>query len=371
MRKKVVVTGADGFIGRNVMARLRRMESLEVETIILDDGPESYAEKLQGADAIIHLAGVNRPKNVSEFQEGNSSLTQQLLDNVDKAKTPKFIITSSAQAVLDNPYGVSKLEAEQAVEEAVGKGTVEGVIYRLPGVFGKWCLPNYNSVVATFCHNIAHDLPIEIRDPEYAVTLVYVDDVAAALLGHLDSPAEEGKLTRPEISTTFSISLGELAQTLRDFRESRKSLQAPKVGDTLEKYLYSTYLSYLPRKEFSYPMELRSDNRGDLFEWIKSPGFGQIFVSTTKPGITRGNHFHHTKVEKFLVIRGEAIIRFRKIDEEAVIEYPVSGEHPQVVDIPPGYTHNITNTGEGELITLFWANEIFDQERPDTYFLEV
>lgn len=369
--KKVVVTGADGFIGRNAMARLNRAENLEIETITLDDSPESYAIKLQGADVVIHLAGVNRPKDVSEFREGNSSLTQQLLDSVDKTKAPKFIITSSAQAALDNPYGHSKLEAEQAVEEAAGKGIVEGVIYRLPGVFGKWCLPNYNSVVATFCHNIAHDLPVEIRDPEYTVTLVYVDDVVAALVSHLENPAKKGNLTRPEISTTFSVTLGRLAQTLRNFRESRKSLLAPKVGDTLEKYLYSTYLSYLRRDEFGYPMELRTDNRGDLFEWIKSPGFGQIFVSTTKPGITRGNHFHHTKVEKFLVIRGEAVIRFRKIDEEEIIEYPVSGGEPQVVDIPPGYTHNITNTGEGELITLFWANEIFDQEKPDTYFLEV
>lgn len=369
--KKIVVTGSDGFIGRNLMARLTRLENLEVATITLDDGPESYPEKLKGADVVIHLAGVNRPKNVEEFQEGNTSLTEQLLDSVDKEKAPKFIITSSAQAVLDNPYGHSKLEAEKAIEKATEQQIIEGLIYRLPGVFGKWCLPNYNSVVATFCHNIANGLPIEIRDPDYALTLVYVDDVVAALISHLDEAAAAGKLSRPEISTTFSVTLGKLAETLRRFKESRQSLLAPQVGDTLEKYLYSTYLSYLPRKEFNYPMELRTDNRGDLFEWIKSPEFGQVFISTTQPGITRGNHFHHTKVEKFLVIRGEAVIRFRKIDEEEVIEYPVSGAKPQVVDIPPGYTHNITNTGESELITLFWANEIFDQQRPDTYFLEV
>lgn len=369
--RKIVVTGSEGFIGRNLMARLDRVEDLTIETITLDDTPESYPSKLKNADVVVHLAGVNRPRDVEEFIEGNSNLTKQLLESVDNNKTPKFIITSSVQAVLDNPYGYSKLEAEGAIEEATKKGAVEGIIYRLPGVFGKWCRPNYNSVVATFCHNIANNLPIEVRDPNFGVTLVYVDDVVTALLNHLERPAEKGKLSRPEISTTFSISLGKLADTLRGFRESRKSLQAPKVGDTLEKCLYSTYLSYLPKTAFSYSMELRSDNRGDLFEWIKSPRFGQIFVSTTKPGITRGNHFHHTKVEKFLVIRGEAIIRLRKIDEAEIIEYPVSGEHPQVVDIPPGYTHNITNTGGGELITLFWANEIFDQERPDTYFLEV
>ncbi|WP_277679714.1 NAD-dependent epimerase/dehydratase family protein [Gracilibacillus dipsosauri] len=369
--KKVVVTGSDGFIGRNLMARLNRIEDLEVATITLGDSPESYEGKLKDADVIVHLAGVNRPKNVEEFVEGNTNLTQQLLDKVDKQLPPKFIITSSAQAVLDNPYGHSKREAELAVEEATKNKLIEGIIYRLPGVFGKWCLPNYNSVVATFCHNIAHGLPIEIRDSDYAVTLVYIDDVVASLIKHLDEPAQAGKLTRPEISTTFSITLGKLSETLKSFKESRKNLRAPAVGDTLEKYLYSTYLSYLPRDQFSYPMELRTDNRGDLFEWIKSPDFGQVFVSTTKPGITRGNHFHHTKTEKFLVIRGEAVIRFRKIDETEVIEYPVSGDRPQVVDIPPGYTHNITNTGESELITLFWANEIFDQERPDTYFLEV
>lgn len=371
MKRKIVVTGSEGFIGGNLMARLSRIEDLEIETITLADEPSNYPGKLRNADVIVHLAGVNRPKNVDEFLQGNTNLTQQLLADVDKSKPPKFIITSSAQAVLDNPYGHSKLEAEKAVEEATAKNIIEGIVYRLPGVFGKWCLPNYNSVVATFCHNIANDLPIEIRDSEYAVTLVYIDDVVSAIIDDLAQPAAAGKLSRPEIKNTFAVTLGALADTLKGFKEGRKNLHAPKVGDTLEKYLYSTYLSYLPHDQFSYPVNLRTDDRGDLFEWIKSPDFGQIFISTTKPGVTRGNHYHHTKTEKFLVIRGEAIIRFRKIDETHIVEYPVSGRQPQVVDIPPGYTHNITNTGEGELITLFWANEIFDQDRPDTYFLEV
>src|SRR3546814_854159 len=225
------------------------LENLEVATITLDDGPETYPAILRGADVIVHLAGVNRPKNVEEFVEGNTNLTQLLLENVDEQKPPKFIITSSVQAVLDNPYGHSKREAEKVVEEAVEKKTIEGIIYRLPGVFGKWCLPNYNSVVATFCHNIASDLPIEIRDPDYVVTLVYVDDVVASISKQLDETAQVGNLSRPEISTTFSITLGELSETIRGFKQSRENLNAPRVGDTLEKYLYSTYLSYLPKDQ--------------------------------------------------------------------------------------------------------------------------
>ena len=223
--------------------------------------------------------------------------------------------------------------------------------------------------MATFCHNVAHGLALEVRDPAYTFPLVYVDDVVAQLLERITFPPKG--MTRPAIQTQFTVSLGELARTVQSFPKLRKNLRAPQVGDTFTKYLYSTYLSYLPADAFSYPMELKADQRGDLFEWIKAKGFGQIFVSTTKPGITRGNHYHQTKTEKFLVIRGEAIIRFRQIHGSEVIEYPVSGEKPTVVDIPTGYTHNITNVGETELITLFWANEIFDQNRPDTYFLEV
>jgi UDP-2-acetamido-2,6-beta-L-arabino-hexul-4-ose reductase len=369
---KVVVTGAGGFIGKNLMSYLLRLDGIKVFTIGRKDRPEDYLQKLEDAAVVFHLAGVNRPENEKEFQEGNSKLTENLLNALAQTKTaPKFIFASSVQAVKDNPYGKSKRTAEEIIKGAIKKGIVEGIIYRLPGVFGKWCRPNYNSVVATFCYNIARGLPIDIRDPHYQFPLVYIDDVVHHFLSHLEEPVKPGELCWGEICTTFKVELGKLGEVIKGFPALRKNLKAPQVGNTFHKYLYSTYLSYLPEDKFSYPLELKVDQRGDLFEWIKSESFGQVFVSTTKPGITRGNHFHHTKTEKFLVIRGEAVVRFREIDGEEVIEYPVYGDNPTVVDIPVGYTHNITNTGKSELITLFWANEIFDQERTDTYSLEV
>ncbi len=371
--KKVVVTGANGFVGKNLLVHLNRMDTIQVHTILRETKVNEYPEILKDADTIFHLAGVNRPENTADFAKGNKDLTAALLDAINKtqpANPPKFIMSSSTQAEKDNPYGVSKLQAEKLVTEAANSGKISGVIYRLPGVFGKWSKPNYNSVISTFCHNIANDLPIEVRDPNYSFPIVYVDDVVLEFLSWLDQENHSG-LLQGKVRTQFEVSLGFLERTISSFPESRKTLHAPRVQDTLTKYLYSTYLSYLPRDKFSYPMDLHVDNRGDLFEWIKSEDFGQIFVSTTKPGVTRGNHFHHTKTEKFLVIRGEAIIKFRKIDENEVIEYPVNGKTPTVVDIPVGYTHNITNTGNEDLITLFWANEIFNPERTDTHFLEV
>jgi UDP-2-acetamido-2,6-beta-L-arabino-hexul-4-ose reductase len=369
---KVVVTGAKGFIGKNLITHLRELDNLEIQQITREDNVNSIKDKLNKVDIVYHLAGVNRPTNENEFSEVNTDFTNLLLKTIkDSNCKPKFILSSSSQADLDNAYGRSKKGAELVLAEAVEDGVVNACVYRLPGVFGKWCKPNYNSVVATFCYNVANNIPIDVRDPDYTFPLVYVDDVVAELMTHLVSRLESKELVFKTIPTSFSISLGELSEIISSFPESRKNLKAPQEGGTLRKYLYSTYLSHLPKNKFSYPVELKKDDRGDLFEWIKSENFGQIFVSTTKPGITRGNHFHHTKTEKFLVIRGEAVIRFRKIDESDVIDYPVSGKDPQVVDIPVGYTHNITNTGDTELITLFWANEIFDQERTDTYFLEV
>ncbi len=369
--RKVVVTGANGFVGQNLVARLQRMEDVQLQTITRSTDVQDFEKILKDVGIVFHLAGVNRPQNEQDFTEGNVDLTKQLLTALENVNTkPIFILSSSAQAVNDNLYGKSKLAGEDLVREASEKEIVEGIIYRLPGVFGKWSKPNYNSVISTFCYNVANGIPLEVRDPDYSFPVVYVDDVVASFLYHLKEEKGFG-CKKASVRTQFQVSLGFLAETISSFPENRKTLIAPAVGDTLTKYLYSTYLSYLPKDKFSYPMELKVDNRGDLFEWIKSKDFGQIFVSTTKPGITRGNHFHHTKTEKFLVIRGKAVIRFRKIDESEIIEYIVTGEKPTVVDIPTGYTHNITNTGDGELITLFWANEIFDQQTPDTYFLEV
>lgn len=364
--KKVVVTGSQGFIGKNLIVRLGRFDELEVVGLHRESSSEDFNSALNDCDLVYHLAGVNRPKEESEFISGNLDYTSQILEVLSKnTKNPTLVVSSSSQAEKENPYGTSKRMAEEAIENS----GVDAVVFRLPGVFGKWSKPNYNSVVSTFCYNVANKKPLEVRDPSFSLPLVYVDDVVESFLKYLGKPVSGFK--RDTVKTVFQTTLGELAEVISSFPENRKTLHAPAVGDTFTKYLYSTYLSYLPESDFSYPMELKVDNRGDLFEWIKSEQFGQIFVSTTKPGITRGNHYHHTKTEKFLVIRGEAVIRFRKLGESKVIEYPVSGEKPTVVDIPTGYTHNITNTGDTELITLFWANEIFDTNRTDTYFEEV
>lgn len=365
------MTGANGFIGKNLCARLERLEEVILFKISRQTKESELMAALADAHVIYHLAGVNRPKDLKEFTSGNVDFTQAILNGLQSnSNKPKLIISSSSQAELDNDYGKSKRKAEELVEVAAKNGICQAVVFRLPGVFGKWSKPNYNSVVSTFCYNAANGLELEVRDPNYTFPLVYVDDVVEQFLSHLSHPVGID-FSYEEIRTVFNVSLGYLANTIKSFPTNRQTLLAPAVGDTLTKYLYSTYLSYLPEDSFSYPMELKVDNRGDLFEWIKSKEFGQIFISTTKPGITRGNHYHHTKTEKFLVIRGEAVIRFRRIDSDKVIEYKVNGKNPTVVDIPTGYTHNITNTGESELITLFWANEIFDTNRTDTYFLEV
>ena len=273
--------------------------------------------------------------------------------------------------MLDNPYGRSKKQAEDAVL-AYGQRTGASVyVYRLANLFGKWSRPNYNSVVSTFCYNISHDLPIQINNPDTILQLVYIDDVIAEFVeileGHV-TPGEDGFCTVPRLLT---ITLQGLADLLASFRGSRQTAVLPNMDDPLTKSLYTTYLSYLETDDFAYAPNLKVDQRGWLFELIKSPAMGQIFVSQTKPGITRGGHYHHTKVEKFIVVQGEAVIRFRKVDGSDVIEYPVSGADVRIVDIPPGYTHDITNVGTTDVITLFWACEIFDPQRTDTYMMEV
>jgi UDP-2-acetamido-2,6-beta-L-arabino-hexul-4-ose reductase len=367
---KVVVTGAGGFIGRNLCSFLERLEDVEVKRVLSSTPSDQFRHSIKEADIIYHLAGVNRPKHSNEFITGNTHFTKEILEIAAEGDSvPTFVLSSTTQAHHDNEYGKSKRAAELLVEQFASKGKINGAIYRLPGVFGKWSRPNYNSVVSTFCYNVANEIPLDVRDPNFSFPLVYIDDVIRAFSSHLNT--RFNGLSNFEVTPVFRTTLGELSKIISSFPSLKKSLYAPKVGDTLSKRLYSTYLSYLPIDKFSYPLELKKDNRGDLFEWIKSEDFGQIFVSTTKPGITRGNHFHHTKTEKFLVIRGEAEIALRQIDSDNIITYNVTGSEPTVVDIPTGYTHNITNSGETELITLFWANEIFDIELPDTYYLKV
>jgi UDP-2-acetamido-2,6-beta-L-arabino-hexul-4-ose reductase len=369
---KVLVTGSNGFIGKHLVDALRHLNGTEVIGYDLGNTEAELRAALAQADAVFHLAGVNRPKDASEFHTGNASLTEQVCSIIREiGRSPLIVLSSSTQAELDNPYGASKREAESTVERYAAEANAPAVVFRLTNVFGKWCRPNYNSVVATFCNNIANDLPITISNAAHELELVYVDEVVAAFLSTLADPPESGKAVRRTASPTFRITLGDLAATIRAFRESRVNLRVPNFSDGLVKRLYPTYLSYLPKDGFGYGLDIKTDPRGSLAEFVKSEPAGQIFVSRTKPGITRGNHYHHTKTEKFLVVEGDAVIRFRSIHGDEVIEYPVRGDEYRVVDIPPGYTHSITNVGTGEMVVLFWSCEPFDPQHPDTYFEEV
>jgi UDP-2-acetamido-2,6-beta-L-arabino-hexul-4-ose reductase len=368
---KILVTGSNGFIAKNLIAQLSTMDDIEVLKIDKNHTDNELSSKVLEADFIYHLAGINRPKNTDEFYEGNSSFTKQIvkiLENHDKS-TP-ILMSSSIQVTQDNDYGKSKLEAENILAKYTLNQDTVSYIYRLPNVFGKYSKPNYNSVIATWCYNICRDLPIEISDKNVELTLVYVDDVVDSFIKHIYDNATQGVLY-PNISPAYKKTLGEINELLIEFKENRQTLLIPRVGRGFERALYATFLSYLPIDKFSYSLKGYQDERGAFYEFVKTMDSGQFSVSTTAPGVTRGNHFHHTKNEKFLVVKGKASIKFRKIDSDEVIEYIVSDKTMEVVEMIPGYTHNITNIGDEEMILLLWANEIFEQEKPDTYFLEV
>jgi len=368
----ILSTGSNGFIGRNLMAWLERQPEHQVWGFDKGNTQEELEQALAMADFIVHLAGVNRPQSDDEFRSGNVDLTAQVCDHLMALSRPvPLILASSTQALLDNPYGVSKRQAEEVVARYAAQSGAPVMIYRLPNVFGKWCRPNYNSVVATFCYKIARDLPITISDPARELELVHVDDVVEAFLSEISGQRSEIRVEYREVRPTYRVTLGQLAELIQSFRESRRTLQVPNFADTFARKLYGTYLSYLAQEDFAYSLDKKCDPRGCLAEFVKSASFGQIFVSRTWPGITRGNHYHHTKAEKFLVVQGEAVIRFRHIRGGEVIEYRVRGEDLRVVDIPPGYTHSIENVGASELVTLFWASEVLDQSRPDTYGMPV
>ena len=359
---KVLVTGAKGFVGHHVVGALRHRGD-EVFAADRSTDESALREWTMVADAVVHLAGANRPEDPAEFAKVNRDLTARLVGWLDEAGArATLVLSSSAQAEKENPYGVSKREAERAVEAYAGPKA----IFRLPGVFGKESRPFYNTVVATFCHNVAHDEPNAVSDPEHEVAFVYIDDVVAAILAAVDHP-----VARPEVAPVYRRTLGRLLAEIEGFRESRETLRVPDLSDRFLVSLYATYLSFLPKDAFAYDLVKREDPRGSLAEFVKSDHFGQIFVSRTHPGITRGDHYHHTKTEKFLVLEGEAVIRFRHAASDEVLEYRVDGEAYRVVDIPPGYTHSIENVGTGELVTLFWASEIFDPARPDTIYEKV
>jgi len=388
----ILITGSRGFIGKNLLVSLKRKNNISIFEYELDSSPDQLKKLLIISDIVFHLAGVNRPQNVDEFKKVNTDLSGQICDILREHKRkPLVIFSSSTQAALDNPYGISKRNAEEEFFKLNREAGVPVAVFRLPGVFGKWCRPNYNSVVATFCYNIARNLPITISDPKNEIELVYIDDVIRTFLqvmyGKM-SPEENGFYS---VKQAYRVTLGELADNLYSFRGSRRTLLLSDFNDQFNKCLYATYISYLPTDDFAFSLDQRIDQRGELAELLKSPHIGQIFVSRTRPGITRGNHYHDTKVEKFVVLEGDAVIRFRPVVPEVgcqeseirnqrtddrrqmadVIEYYVSGRDFKVIDIPPGYTHSIENIGVNDLIVLFWADEIFDFSFPDTYYEEV
>lgn len=368
---KILVTGAKGFVGKNLVAELKNRGYNEIFECDIDTTSEELEEYTKNCEFVFHLAGVNRPENEEEFMKGNFGFTSELLDNLKKKnnKSP-ILITSSIQAKLDNPYGKSKKAGEDLMFSYAKETGATVYVYRLTNLFGKWCRPNYNSVVATFCNNIANNLPIKINDPEVVLNLAYIDDVVEEFIN-----AMSGKVSMQEefgyIPVTHTVKLGEIAELIKGFKSSREDLQLPNMQDEFSKKLYSTYLSYLPEEEFNYPLEMHIDNRGSFTELFKTAERGQVSVNISKPGIVKGNHWHNTKNEKFVVVSGQGVIRFRKPDSDKVIEYFVSGEKLEVVDIPVGYTHNIENLGRTDMVTIMWANEIFNPEKPDTYFLEV
>ncbi|MDF1616957.1 capsular polysaccharide biosynthesis protein CapF [Petrocella sp. FN5] len=368
---KILVTGAKGFIGKNLIAELKNRKYTDIYEFDKDTKSVLLDEYCKEVDFVFHLAGVNRPKEQSEFMESNYGLTSDLVSTLKKHNNNcSVMLSSSLQAELDNPYGESKKAGEDLLFEYGIETGAKILIYRFPNVFGKWGRPNYNSAVATFCHNIAHDLPIQVNDPSVVMNLVYIDDVVSELINGLEGHENRDNLFC-RVPIVHTILLGEIADLIYSFKKCRDDKSVPNMSDAFTKKLYSTYLSYLPENQFSYDLKMNVDDRGSLTEFIRTPDRGQVSVNISKPGITKGNHWHHSKNEKFLVVSGKGVIRFRKIDSDEILEYFVSGDKMEVVDIPTGYTHNIENLGKTDMVTIMWANEAFDPEKPDTYFLEV
>lgn len=380
---KILVTGAKGFVGKNLVAELENIkygkdktypltQDIEIYEYDIDTDKSMLSEFCKDCDFVFNLAGVNRPETESEFMSGNFGFASDLLDELKKSNnTCPVMLSSSTQAALDNPYGKSKKAGEDLFFD-YSKGTGARVlVYRFPNVFGKWCRPNYNSAVATFCNNIANDLPIQVNDRSHKMTLVYIDDVVNELINALcGSQTKDGDYCK--VPVEHNTTLGEIVDLIYSFKKSREDKSVPDMTEgSFSKKLYSTYLSYLPTDKFSYPLKMNIDNRGSFTEILRTADRGQVSVNISKPGITKGQHWHHTKNEKFLVVSGKGVIRFRKIGEEKVYEYFVSGDKLEVVDIPTGYTHNIENLGDTDMVTVMWCNECFNPDKPDTYFEEV
>ncbi len=370
---KILVTGAKGFIGRNLTERLRNIGAADIYEYDKDSPEGSLEDFCRGCDFVFHLAGVNRPERVEEFQEGNFGFTSELLRLLEKNHNRcPIMLSSSMQAELDNPYGKSKLAGEELLMEYGRRTGAKVLIYRFPNVFGKWCRPNYNSAVATFCYNTARGLPLHVNGRDTKLRLVYIDDVVDELVRALDGRENGMDDGRCCVKPVHETTLGEIVDLLESFRDSRNTLQVPDMTEgSFSRKLYSTYLSYLPEDAFAYPLNMHTDQRGSFTEILRTSDRGQFSVNISKPGIEKGNHWHDTKNEKFLVVSGKALIQFRKPDSGEIYSYHVSGEKLEVVDIPCGYTHNIINEGDTDLVTFMWCNECFDPKKPDTYSLRV
>ncbi len=362
---RIIVTGGEGFIGRNLRVRLAETANHDVASVGRNTPPAELNQLLESADFVFHLAGVNRPPQPADFDAGNRGFTATLCERLRATGRPiPIAYTSSTQARLDNPYGVSKRAAEEEVERYAADSGAAHYIYRLPNVFGKWSRPNYNSAVATFCHNIARGQPITVHDAAAPVRLVYIDDVVESMLGLLGSQAPASGSV--EVEPVYDVTVGEIADLLRDFAASRTTRRMPPVGTGFTRALYATYLSFLPPETFAYGLTRHSDPRGAFAEILQTPNCGQFSFFTAFPGVTRGGHYHHTKNEKFVVVKGQARFRFRHLVTDEVREIDVAGPEARVVETVPGWVHDITNVGDDELIVLLWANEIFDPNRPDT-----
>ena len=370
---KVLITGADGFVGKNLQLHLTERKEVQVVCFTRDDNVAQLSALLQGVDFVFHLAGVNRPQDPQEFMSGNVDLTQALCQAVgavaeSAGKRVPIVYTSSTQACYDNPYGESKRKAEDTLLAVAHSHQVPVHVFRLPNVFGKWCKPNYNSAVATFCHNIARGLPIQVNDPAAPVTLVYVDDLIERFVQLMDGAvaavdADGFATVAPQYSTT----VGELARQIQAFKGSRTSLMTERVGTGLMRALYATYISYQPVESFSYTVPQHVDPRGIFVEILKTPDCGQFSYFKAHPGITRGGHYHHSKTEKFIVIKGQARFNFRHMESGECHELITTGEKAEVVETVPGWTHDITNIGSEEMVVMLWANEVFDRSHPDTF----
>ena len=366
---KVLVTGANGFLGQNLRLHLSERKDVIVVPFTRNNSFSELSALLRDVDFIFHLAGVNRPEDPSEFMKGNADTTSELCNAIiASGRTIPVIYTSSIQASQNNPYGTSKRAGEDLLFHLQSRTGNPVHVFRLPNVFGKWCKPNYNSVVATFCYNLAHNLPLKINDPATPLNLVYIDDVIDRFIQIMDGSDRAVDQDGFEILyPQYLITLGELADQIKAFKGSRENLITERVGAGLIRALYSTYVSYLPPNSFSYPIPFYRDARGVFVEMLKTPDCGQFSYFTAHPGITRGGHYHHSKTEKFLVIKGVACFKFRQMHTDEQFELVVNGGVPTIVATIPGWTHDVTNVGDEEMVVMLWANEIFDRAHPDTY----